>query len=110
MHMDDNKGLSYFFMGLGAGVALGMILAPKSGSETRGLLRDKALEGTDYVKRRTGDLRESAGDLVERGKTAVNRQKEQLSAAVDAGKQAYRETIASSGAAEPGPRSGDPTF
>lgn len=105
--MDDSKSFSFFFLGLGAGVALGMILAPKSGSETRGLIRDKTYEGTDYLKRKGEDLKDSAGDMVERGKTAVSRQKDQFSAAVDAGKQAYREAISSSSAAEPTPVSGD---
>jgi gas vesicle protein len=95
--MDDSKGISYFFLGLGIGVAVGIIFAPQSGEETRGLLRSKALEGGDYVKRRTTDLKESATELIDKSKTVVNRQKEQLSAAVDAGKQAYREAIRGAG-------------
>lgn len=95
--MDDNKGLSYFFLGLGVGVALGVVFAPKAGIETRGLLRDKALEGGDFLKRRSEDLRDSASGLVQRGKDAVSKQRDQLNAAVDAGKQAYREAIGGSG-------------
>lgn len=91
--MDDSKGLSYFLMGLGVGVAVGMVMAPHSGEETRGMIRSKAAEGGDYVKKRSGELRDSATDLVERGKSAVKGQKEQLSAAVDAGKQAYKDTV-----------------
>jgi len=97
--MDDSKGISYFFLGLGIGVAVGIIFAPQSGEETRGLIRSKAAEGGDYVKRRSTDLKESAADLLDKSKTAVGRQKEQLSAAVDAGKQAYREAIRGAGAA-----------
>ena len=29
--MSEGKGLSYFFLGLGVGVAVGIIFAPKSG-------------------------------------------------------------------------------
>ena len=94
--MDDNKGLAYFFLGLGVGVAVGMIFAPVSGAEARGAIRNRALEGGDYVRRRGEELRESAGDVVQRGKELVNRQRDQLSAAVDAGRQAYREAISSS--------------
>jgi len=86
--MDDSKGLSYFMLGLGIGVAVGIVFAPQSGEETRGLIRSKALEGGDFVKRRTDELRESAEELVEKGKTAIKTQKEQLAAAVDAGKDA----------------------
>lgn len=92
--MDDNKGLSYFLLGLGIGVAVGMVFAPASGEETRGRIRTRALEGGDYLRRRGEDLRESAVDLVDKGKTAVRSQREQLSAAVEAGRQAYRETMA----------------
>ena len=85
--MDDNKGLAYFFMGLGVGVAVGMILAPVSGAEARGVIRNRAQEGGEYLRRRSEELRDSAGDVVHRGKELVNRQRDQLSAAVDAGCQ-----------------------
>jgi gas vesicle protein len=100
--MDDNKGLSYFLLGLGVGVAVGIVFAPTSGTETRGRIRNKALEGTDYLKRRSEDLRESAVDMVDRGKNVVRSQREQLNAAVEAGRQAYRETIADATANTPG--------
>jgi gas vesicle protein len=93
--MDEEKRLSYFFLGLGIGVAVGILFAPKSGEETRGIIRSKAGESKDYLRRRSSELRESASELVERGKTAVARQKEQLAAAVDAGRQAYRESVTS---------------
>jgi gas vesicle protein len=89
---DDNK-LSYFFLGLGVGVAAGILFAPKSGSETRELIRSKADEGKEYLKRRSEDIRESAGDILDRGRGVLNRQKDQLNAAVEAGKQAYREAV-----------------
>jgi gas vesicle protein len=91
--MDEDKKLSYFFLGMGIGVAVGILFAPKSGEETRELIRTKAGEGKDYLRRRGEEARESATEWVERGRTAVSRQKEQLSAAVEAGKQAYREAV-----------------
>lgn len=56
-----------------------MLLAPKSGRETRGLIGSAAGDSVDYVKRQTGELRESAMDMVERGKGVVNRQFERMS-------------------------------
>lgn len=91
--MEDDNKFSYFFLGLGLGVAVGLLFAPKSGSETRDLLRSKADEGKDYVTRRSSELRDSAIDLVEKGKTAMGRQRDNLSAAVEAGKQAYRDAV-----------------
>jgi gas vesicle protein len=106
--MEDDKKFSYFFLGLGIGVAVGILFAPKSGEETRELLRAKADEGTDFLKRRAEDLRESATDLLDRGKQAVVRQKEQLAAAVEAGKSAYFEKVSAEepGEPEPAPEAG----
>lgn len=98
--MDEDKRLSYFFLGLGIGVAVGILFAPKAGEETRGLIKDKAGEGADYLKRRGDEVRNQAGEVIDRGKTAVQKQREQLNAAVEAGKQAYRETFQKSGAPE----------
>jgi len=89
--MDEDNKLSYFFLGLGLGVAVGVLFAPKAGIETRELIRDKAGEGVDYVKRRGEDLRDTAAETLDRTKERLRRQKENLAAAVDAGKQAYRD-------------------
>jgi gas vesicle protein len=91
-HMDKN-GLSSFLMGLGVGVAIGMLFAPKSGQETRDIIKNKAGEGTDYLKQRSTDFRQSATEWVDKGKEAIRSQKETLSDAVEAGKQAYREAV-----------------
>jgi gas vesicle protein len=92
--MADESKFSYFFLGLGLGVAVGVLFAPQSGEDTRALLRSKAGEGTDYLKKQGETLRESASEMVERGKSTLGRQKDQLVAAVEAGKQAYREAVA----------------
>jgi gas vesicle protein len=92
---EESSKFSYFAFGLGLGLAVGVLFAPKSGEETREYLRAKADEGKDYLKQRGDELRDQAGDALERGKTAVSRQRDHLTAAVEAGKQAYRD--ASSG-------------
>jgi gas vesicle protein len=91
--MDEENKLSYFFLGLGLGVAAGLLFAPKSGTETRDYLKTKSGEGADFVKRRSSELRDSAGGLLDRGKQIINKQREQLNSAVDAGKQAYRDAV-----------------
>jgi gas vesicle protein len=97
--MEDDNKFSYFFLGLGLGVAVGLLFAPKSGAETRDLLLTKADEGKEYLKRRTSDLRETAEDVIEKGKSAISRQRDNLSSAVEAGKQAYREAVSGGAAA-----------
>ena len=95
--MEDSNKFSYFLLGLGIGVAAGLLFAPQSGEETRGIIRSKTDEGKDYLRNRGEELRGQAEELVDRGREAMHRQKEQLSAAVDAGKRAYRETVTEAG-------------
>jgi len=90
---EESSKFSYFAFGLGLGLAVGVLFAPKSGEETRDYLRARADEGKDYLKQRGDELRDQAGDALERGKTAVNQQRDHLTAAVEAGKQAYRDAV-----------------
>ena len=89
----DKNGLSSFLLGLGVGVGIGMLFAPKSGQETREIIKNKAGEGTDYLKQRSTELKDTATGWVDKGRDAVSRQKETLNDAVEAGKQAYRDAV-----------------
>ena len=89
--MADNVGskVSYFLVGLGVGALVGVLFAPKSGEDTREYLSKKADEGKDYAQRKARELRERADELIERGKDVAARRKDSLSAAVEAGREAY---------------------
>ena len=100
----DKNGLSSFLLGLGVGVGIGMLLAPKSGQETREFIKSKTGEGADYLKQRAGEsadylkqrggeFRQSASEWVDKGKEAIGRQRDNLADAMEAGRQAYRETV-----------------
>ena len=113
--MEERSGFGYFLLGLGIGVAAGILWAPRAGEETRQLIADKAGDSADYLKartdegreyvrqraeegkqfvrQRTDDLKGSAADLLEKSRTTVARQRENLTAAVEAGKQAYRDAV-----------------
>lgn len=93
---EDNK-FPYFLLGLGVGFVAGILTAPRSGDETLQYIKEKAGEGKEYLSRQQDHLKESAQTAVDRGKDAVLRQKEQIAAAYEAGKQAYRESVASTG-------------
>ena len=89
--MPDNVGskVSYFLVGLGVGALVGVLFAPKSGEDTREYLTKKADEGKDYAQRKARELRERADELIERGKDVAGRKKDSISAAVEAGREAY---------------------
>ncbi len=89
----SRDGLANFFLGLGIGVGVGLLFAPKSGEETRDILLSKADEGKEFLKKQASGLRESAGDMVDKGRDVIHRQKDTLSDAIEAGKQAYREKV-----------------
>ena len=92
----------YFLAGAGIGAAMALLFAPKSGKETRDFLAKTASDSKDYVSNKYSEGRQFVGDtgrkvtddfntFLDRSKEAVQRQKEQLSAAFEAGKAAYRE-------------------
>jgi gas vesicle protein len=111
---EDNKayGLAWFVAGLGIGALVGILYAPKSGRETREGLVSSAREGTEYLRNRSQQAAEQVSvlvdkgkeqvgeyvdrgraqweEFVERGKNLVTDQTTRVSAAVDAGRQAYR--------------------
>lgn len=97
--MGDNNGgtkFAFFLAGMGIGAILALLFAPKSGRETRELLSQKAEEGRDYMSAKTREIRKQAEEYVDKGKDLLAKQKEQLSSALEAGKQAYREEKAKS--------------
>ena len=73
--MEDLNRISYFFLGLGVGAAVGVLFAPKSGPETRNYLQAKGTETADMLTRQGQELRDRAVETVKN-----------LSDAVDAGK------------------------
>jgi gas vesicle protein len=82
-------GLLGFLLGVGLGIGIGVLLAPRSGDRTRGLLKEKADEGKEYLTRRSSELRASATDVIESGKQAIGHKKDALAAAVAAGTRVY---------------------
>ncbi len=68
-----------FLLGFGIGVTVGVLFAPKPGSETRQLISDKASEGSDYLMQQGQQLKDSASDLLDRGRNVVMNQKDKIS-------------------------------
>jgi gas vesicle protein len=93
----DSNSFLWFLAGLGVGALVGVLYAPRAGSETREALRQRAEEGRDYVRDRAREAREQAAQWAERGREVLNQQKEQFRAAYEAGRQAYQEHTSETG-------------
>jgi gas vesicle protein len=89
--MADNVGskVSYFLVGLGVGALMGVLFAPKSGEDTREYLAKRADDGRDFAQRKARELRDRADDLIEKSKEVASRKRESISAAVEAGRDAF---------------------
>jgi gas vesicle protein len=98
--MTSDREIKYFCFGLGVGIAGALMWAPKSGAEVRRQIQDTANEGSNYLKDQAESVANAAADVVDRGTRTVRHHKENLKAAVDAGKQAYREASASTPATD----------
>jgi gas vesicle protein len=94
--------LTYFVMGATVGAVVALLFAPKSGRELREDLADATRKGVDraretgaQISARAGEYYDAAsaraGELATSAREAVTNRGERLSAALEAGKQAYRE-------------------
>ena len=80
--------LSFFVGGLiGAGVAL--LTAPKTGEETRKMIKDLAEEAREKADDYIGQVKGKATTYVEKGKEFIEKEKNVITKAVEAGKEAY---------------------
>ena len=66
MNRDSAAGFGIgMLVGALAGLAVGFLYAPKSGSEMRGMIRERATEVGDKVKDRLNKFRGKAGEIQE---------------------------------------------
>jgi len=93
--MRTDRDFTYFCVGLGVGITAAFLCAPKSGADTRKQIRDAANEGSSYLKQQAASAADAAVELTDRGAKTVRHYKENVMAAVDAGKDAYREAVTS---------------
>ena len=87
-----------FLLGGAAGAAIACLYAPRSGQETRELLQERLRETAERgremkqeVVGRGRALVDEAAGYVDKQRQTIEQRKERLTAAVDAGRQAFRE-------------------
>lgn len=78
--------VSALCIGLGVGAVLGILFAPKSGKETRGDIAGAVNHGIDEVRTRAAKATRTA-------QRVATRVREKVEDAVDAGTQAYRNSL-----------------
>ncbi|MES1260455.1 MAG: YtxH domain-containing protein [Acidobacteriota bacterium] len=66
--MADSSKLGWFLAGAAAGATAALLLAPKSGEETRKYLGESSKEGRNAVEASGRELMDKGKDLYERGK------------------------------------------
>lgn len=76
---------------LALGAVAGLLLAPRSGKETRKYLRERSNRGLDILNEQARKLRESAEAVVEKGREFTGRQRDSVETAAEAETQAYQE-------------------
>jgi gas vesicle protein len=87
-----------FLLGALSGAALAILFAPRSGRETREILSEKLRETADRGRRlgehaveKGREAAEDASGYLERQRDALEKRRDRLAAAVEAGRQAYRD-------------------
>ena len=74
--------LRYLVAGLGIGALVGVLLAPKSGDETREWFETKCKDGMDSVNAKVKQTRQQVAELIDKGQ-------QQVGEAVDKGREAF---------------------
>jgi gas vesicle protein len=82
-----------FVAGVGVGAVVALLLAPKTGEQTRKLIARKAEEGKEFVASKGKQFRGQAEELVEKGKELATKQKERLAEVLEIGKEAAKSAL-----------------
>ena len=85
--------LGWFFLGAIAGAATALLLAPKTGPETRELLTEHGQEWLKKAQEAAAEAQDKAGDLLGKGRDYVEEQRTRLVGAFEAGRSAMKEEM-----------------
>ena len=91
--MQSNDRFGYFFLGLAAGTAAGLLFAPKTGAEARNYLQSKAEDAAQVVKDQGEKAMDMANEGIGKAKSILREQADRASQAMEAGKKAYKDTV-----------------
>lgn len=80
-----------FILGGLVGAGLALLFAPRSGREIRGLIGTKVRESAERGREISARASQRSRELIDDARQGIQWQKERLNAAVDAGRDVYRE-------------------
>lgn len=78
-----------FLIGGVVGAGIAMLYAPNSGAQTRKKMKEGLGDATDWARDKYDDARHTVADTTGKVRQIVDEKKEDLKAAVDAGKEAF---------------------
>jgi gas vesicle protein len=78
---NGSSAIAYLVAGLGFGAAVSLLLAPKSGAETRQWIANKCLDGLDTTNNKVRQTRVKMKEMMDEGQ-------EKISEVVEAGRDA----------------------
>jgi len=85
--------LGWLFLGALAGAAAAILMAPKSGRETRDLLAEQGADLWRKAQEAAGTAQDRTGEALDRGRDYVQEQTDRLRSAFEAGRSAMREEM-----------------
>ncbi len=92
-HSDAAAYLGWFFLGAALGAAAALLVAPKTGRETRDLLAAKGDEFAQKAQQLATEAQGRAGEWFDKNRELFEEQTQRLMSAFEAGKQAMREDM-----------------
>lgn len=104
--MNFLASLGLIFLGAMIGAGAALLLAPKSGRETRELLMERGAEFAKRAQEGAEEAKEVAQDLFSKGKDLFEEQSSRLRVAFEAGREAMRQEMAKSRAGDTPPMEG----
>lgn len=91
---DDERGISAgtvilsFLAGAAVGAGVALLVAPKTGEELRGKIKDLADDAVDKIKEYASEAQDKIRSSYEDGKDLVLEKKSIITSAIEAGKEA----------------------
>ncbi len=90
---NDSSALALFLLGSVVGAAVALLLAPKTGRDTRNFLKESGFQFKKLAEEGLDSGKASADDFIQHGRAFMDEMGERLISAFEAGKEAMKEEL-----------------